>query len=154
MAIPRRKKQFIDSNVQGALARRVILHWLVFTLITAVVTFILQVLADPFRPLSAHLHDMWLVQGPLLLVMVFLLPVFVMDTIKLSNRFAGPIFSLRRAIREVAQGGAPKKLKFRRHDFWRDLADDYNNMLSRLGALDDEADTARDDQTVTISSKQ
>ena len=42
------------------------------------------------------MKDLWWSQGPFLLVMVFLLPVFVMDAIKLSHRFAGPIFSLRR----------------------------------------------------------
>jgi nitrogen fixation/metabolism regulation signal transduction histidine kinase len=149
MAIPRRKKHFIDSNVQGALARRIIFHWLVFMLVTAVVSFILQVLTNPFQPLSAHLRDLWFAQGPFLLVMAFLLPVFVLDTIKLSNRFAGPIFSLRRAIRQVAQGEKPRKLKFRRRDFWQDLAEDYNAMLSRLGALEDEtSDTVKDERPV------
>ena len=64
--------------------------------------------------------------------MVFLLPVFVMDTIKLSHRFAGPIFSLRREMREVADGKPPQKLQFRQGDFWHDLADDYNAMIARL----------------------
>ncbi len=153
MAIPRRKKHFIDSNVQGALARRIIFHWLVFILVTALIAFILQVLTNPFRPLSAHLRDLWIAQGPLLLVMVFLLPVFVMDTIKLSHRFAGPIFSLRRAIQQVAQGEKPRKLKFRRRDFWRDLADDYNAMLSRLGALEEDTNDKSDEHEPVSMAK-
>jgi nitrogen fixation/metabolism regulation signal transduction histidine kinase len=136
MGFPPRKKNFIDSKVQGALTRRIIFHWLVFMLVTSAVAFVLQVLADPFRGLSAHLKDLWWTHGPFLLVMVFLLPVFVMDAIKLSNRFAGPIFSLRRAIRRIAAGEAPRKLKFRQGDFWQDLADDYNAMLAKLGALE------------------
>src|SRR3954469_24308127 len=136
MSYPRRTKHFIDSNVQGALARRIILHWVVFLLVTAFVSFVLQVLANPFRPIADHFQDLWITQGPFLLVMVFLLPVFVMDTIKLSHRFAGPIFNLRREIRKVAEGQAPRKLKFRQGDFWHDLANDYNAMLSKLGALE------------------
>lgn len=147
MAFPRRKKHFIDSNVQGALTRRIIVHWLSFMLVTSAVAFILQVLSNPFRPLTAHVQDLWDTQGPFLLVLVFLLPVFVVDTIKLSHRFAGPIFSLRRAIREAAQGEKPRKLAFRRHDFWPDLAEDYNAMLSRFGAFDgDTSDKADDNQ--------
>src|SRR3954449_11749820 len=137
MGSPQRKKNFIDSHVQGALSRRIIFHWLVFVLVTSAVAFVVQVLSDPFRGLSSHLSDLWWAQGPFLLVMVFLLPVFVMDAIKLSHRFAGPIFSLRRAIRKVAEGEAPRKLKFRQLDFWQDLAEDYNAMLLRLGALED-----------------
>src|SRR6478752_1536943 len=133
MNFPPRKKRFIDTHVQGALTRRIIFHWLVFMLVTSAFAFVLQVLADPFRGLDAHLKDLWWSQGPFLLVMLFLLPVFVMDAIKLSHRFAGPIFSLRRTIRSVADGSAPRKLKFRKNDFWQGLAEDYNAMLSKLG---------------------
>jgi hypothetical protein len=134
--IPRRKKHFIDSTVQGALARRIIVHWLVFLAVGCLVAFILQVLSDPFRPIASHVQNMWWTHGPFLLVLVFLLPVFVVDTIKLSHRFAGPIYALRKAIREVAQGGLPRRLKFRRRDFWHELADDYNAMLVKLEVLE------------------
>jgi hypothetical protein len=140
MAHPRRRKHFIDSNVQGTLARRIIFHWFVFLLVTALASFVLQVLSNPFRPVGAHAQDLWMTHGPLLLVMVFLLPVFVMDTIKLSNRFAGPIFSLRRSIREIVQGKQARKLKFRRKDFWHGLAEDYNALLLRAGLLEEIAD--------------
>ena len=111
MPQPRRTKHFIDANVQGVLARRIVVHWLAFLSVAFLVSFILQVLSNPFRPISAHLQDVWFTHGPFLLVMFFLLPVFVVDSIKLSHRFAGPIFSLRRAIREIAAGHAPRKLK-------------------------------------------
>jgi len=148
MGFPRRTKRFIDSSVQGALARRIIFHWLVFMLVTSVVAFVLQVLTDPFRGISSHLKDVWWSQGPFLLVMLFLLPVFVMDAVKLSHRFAGPIFSLRRTIREVAQGAKPRKLKFRKRDFWQDLAEDYNAMLSKLGVLEEKSGDSADEKLV------
>jgi hypothetical protein len=142
MTQPRRTKKFIDSGVQGALARRIFAHWTIFLLVSVLVSFILQVLTNPFRPLASHLHSVWWTHGPFLLVMVFLLPVFVVDTIKISHRFAGPIFSMRRAFREIVQGKPPRKLKFRRNDFWHELADDYNAMLLRLGLLNDDRDGA------------
>lgn len=145
---PRRKKKFVDANVQGSLARRIILHWLVFLLVASLVAFLLQVLSNPFRPLADHVQDLWWTHGPFLLVMLFLLPVFVVDTIKISHRFAGPVFSLRRAIREIVQGKPPRKLSFRRHDFWHDLADDYNAMLLHLNLLDDEDLENADEQLV------
>jgi hypothetical protein len=148
MGFPPRKKRFIDSHVQGALTRRIIFHWLVFMLVTSAFAFVLQVLADPFRGLTSHLQDLWWAQGPFLLVMLFLLPVFVMDAIKLSHRFAGPIFSLRRAIRGVADGETPRKLKFRKGDFWQGLAEDYNSMLSKLGALEKSSETPEDAKLV------
>jgi hypothetical protein len=147
---PRRTKKFIDSRVQGALARRIILHWVVFLGVGVLVAFILQVLSNPFRPLASHAQDMWWTHGPFLLVLFFLLPVFVVDTIKLSHRFAGPIYALRKAIREVAHGDKPRRLKFRKRDFWRELADDYNAMLEKLEVLDSNDKSADDKKLVAL----
>jgi hypothetical protein len=153
MTKPRRKKHFIDACVQGSLARRILVHWLTFLAVASLVAFVLQVLSDPFRPLATHLRGVWWTHGPFLLVLTFLLPVFIIDTIKLSNRFAGPVYSLRRAIREIAQGKTPRKLKFRRHDFWHDLADDYNAMLLRLDLLENNDPVVTADEELIASNK-
>ena len=129
---PQRRQKFIDSKVQGALARRIIFHWLVFLAVASVAALLLQVLSDPFRPAGEHFDNLWYTHGPFLVVMVFLLPVFVIDTIKISHRFAGPVYSLRRTMREVADGKPPRKLQFRQGDFWHELASDYNAMIDRL----------------------
>ena len=151
MSRSQRRKVFIDARVQGALARRIILHWVTFLVVASLAAFLLQVLSNPFRPMAEHARDLWQTQGPFLVVMLFLLPAFVVDTIKISHRFAGPIFSLRRTIREIADGKEPRKLKFRSDDFWQDLSDDFNAMLAHLGALGDnsasaEADNKRDER--------
>jgi hypothetical protein len=147
---PRRKKHFIDTSVQGALARRIIVHWLVFLAVGSLVAFILQVLSNPFRPLADHVHDMWYTHGPFLLVLLFLLPVFVVDTIKLSHRFAGPIYALRRAIREVAAGEKPRRVNFRKRDFWHDLASDYNAMLEHLNVLERDSKSDKSDKSEVL----
>jgi hypothetical protein len=136
MSRPQRRKKFVDANVQGALARRIIFHWFMFLAVASITALLLQVLSDPFRPMSDHVRELWWTQGPFLLVTVFLLPVFVVDTIKLSHRFAGPIFSLHRAMREIAEGKPPRQLKFRENDFWHNLAKDYNAMVVRLTSPD------------------
>lgn len=132
MSHRKRRTQFVDAKVQGALARRLIFHWLVFFAVATVVALMLQVLTDPLRPAGEQLRQAWAMHGPFVVVLLFLLPVYVMDTIKLSHRFTGPIVSLRRSMQEIAEGAAPRKLKFRQNDFWHELADDYNSMLTRL----------------------
>ena len=153
MAQPQRKKKFVDAKVQGALARRIILHWVVFLAVASLAAFILQVLSDPLRPLQAHIQNLWWTHGPFILVLLFLLPVFIVDTIKVSHRFAGPVFALRRAIREIAQGKPARKLTFRRDDFWRDLATDYNAMLTQLGALEEDDSPGRKVDKTAVASK-
>ena len=106
----------------------------------------LQVLSNPFSPSGEHVRSLWWTHGPFLVVMVFLLPVFVIDTIKISHRFAGPMMSLDRAMREIAEGKPPRKLSFRRDDYWQELADDYNAMLQRLAPGVEEAEEAGADE--------
>lgn len=136
MAHPERKKTFVDPKVQGALVRRLVMHWCSFLLVASLVAFCLQVLSNPFRSLAEHTQQLWWTHGPFLLVMVFLLPVFVLDTIKMSHRFAGPIYRLRQVILEIAQGDPPPRLKFRDFDFWQGLAEDFNRMVDRLSSRD------------------
>ena len=136
MAHPDRKKTFVDPNVQGALVRRLVLHWLVFLGVASTISFCLQVLTNPFQSVGQHFQSLWWTHGPFLVVTVFLLPVFVLDTIRLSHRFAGPIYRLRQTIRSIAQGEPTKRLKFRDFDFWQGLAKDFNQMVDRLSSHD------------------
>jgi len=151
MTQSRRQKKYVDACVQGALARRIITHWLVFLAVGSLVAFVLQVLSNPFRPLAEHAQDMWWSHGPFLLVMVFLLPVFVVDTIKLSHRFAGPVYALRKALREIALGEKPRRLKFRKLDFWHGLADDYNAVLVKFDLLEEDKKNIESNELVAVN---
>jgi hypothetical protein len=44
-------------------------------------------------------------------------------------------------------------LKFRRRDFWQDLAEDYNAMLTRLEVLEDEKSESATNKEL-VASKQ
>ncbi len=136
MSHPTRKKTFVDAKVQGALVRRLVFHWAAFIGVASLVAFCLQVLTNPFRSLDEHIQQMWQTHGPFLLVLFFLLPVFIVDTIKLSHRFAGPIYRLRNTIRKMAAGEPYQPVKFREIDFWQGLAEDFNQMVERISAKD------------------
>ena len=132
MAHPQRKTTFVDPKVQGALVRRLVLHWLAFIAVAAGVAFCLQVLTDPFSSIEEHARKLWFTHGPFLLVLFFLMPVFIVDTIKLSHRFTGPIYRLRRVVHDIAEGKPVATVKFRDGDYWQGLASDFNAMLERL----------------------
>ena len=156
MSHPTRKKTFVDAKVQGALVRRLVFHWAAFIGVASLVAFCLQVLTNPFRPLEEHIQQMWWTHGPFLLVLFFLLPVFIVDTIKLSHRFAGPIYRLRNTIRKLAQGEPYQPVKFREVDFWQGLAEDFNQMVERISAKDTDgiaADAGQGDETGALVAK-
>jgi hypothetical protein len=132
MATDQRSKRFVDPAVQGALSRRLILHWVVFLMVSASCALLVQFLSDPFRPLSVLIQQMWWTQGPVLMVGVCLLPVFVLDTIKLSHRFAGPLVRIRSVIVKAGHGETVQPIKLRPDDFWHDFAAEVNIVLDRL----------------------
>ncbi len=130
-----RKKKFVDPEVQGALTRRLLLHWLAFAGVAAVITLGMHWLNDPFIPFSEVLAGAWWTYGPVFLVLGCMLPLFVVDSMKLSNRFAGPLVRFRKAISDLAEGQAPEAIEFRNSDFWREMAGDLNRVAARLDAV-------------------
>jgi methyl-accepting chemotaxis protein len=59
---------------------------------------------------------------------VFVISIFV------SHRIAGPIYKLRKFFEGLAKGNFADELKFRKTDYFQNLADDYNTMLKGLRA--------------------
>lgn len=127
----RRKSEYTDPEVQGALARRISIHWLLYTLLIVTLIVGLKWMADPFVSLWDHVIDAWSTYGPMLLVLFCLAPVFVFDAMRLSNRFTGPVLRLRNATRQLANGESPRKIHLRDGDFWKDLASDFNRVIER-----------------------
>jgi methyl-accepting chemotaxis protein len=144
----KRKKTFIDRNVQGALVRRLALHWFSFLIVGTAVTLVFQYLTDPFKGLDKHFDYFLQHQAGFITVMLCMTPVFLFDTVKLSHRFAGPILRLRRALKELASGDEVERVTFRPGDFWGELADDFNAVLDRqqlLASADHVEDSVEDE---------
>lgn len=132
MKIKRRKYEYIDPEVQGALTRRLVSHWALFLIVACGLSMGLKWMLDPFAPLSDTLADVWYTHAPLLAVLFALAPVFIYDAVRLSNRFTGPVHRLRQATRQLAEGKTPDRVEFRDNDFWKELAVDFNRIAERL----------------------
>lgn len=141
MGKSKRKKLYVDPVVQLQLMRRIVLHWLSFFGIAVVLALCFEMLFEsPFEPLSVLVGGVFARHGLLLIALLALIPAFVYDTVKLSNRFAGPMLRFRRAITQLADGETLAPLKFRDGDFWKDLADDFNRVLERLAKAEADRD--------------
>jgi len=130
MALLRRKRNFVDFEVQTILLRRMALQWVSFLAVNALALYCWTYLvSDAEESLGAHMTHFIQIYLPMLIVSAALLPVFLLDAAKLSNRFVGPILRVRRTLAEASKGGKVKPLRFRENDFWRSLADDLNSVL-------------------------
>jgi hypothetical protein len=124
----RRKILFVDAKVQGALVLRALSYWF-FCLLTVVFMVLLwRILQGPPQMFYMHVDAMCAQFGPALIASVLLLPVVLIDSIRLSNRFAGPLVRLRRAMRAVSKGEQVEPVIFRDGDYWQEFADDFNAM--------------------------
>ena len=130
----RRRQLFVDSKVQGALVLRVLLYWIVCLITITLMLLCWSIIRTP-RMFYTHFDDMWFHYGPALIASFVLLPMVVVDIIRLSNRFAGPLVRLRRAMRALAQGEEVRPIKFRDNDFWQEFADEFNAIADRMQRL-------------------
>ena len=108
------------------------MHWTLFILAGLVVTTFMHVVQDPFQSIGYHFSAVWNQHGVFFIMAVLMLPILVFDCFKLSNRFVGPVFRLRETINRLAAGEDTQPLSFRDGDFWKALAQDFNNMVDRL----------------------
>lgn len=125
-----RKRLLVDGSVQGALMRRVVLHWGLFLVLVFLFLSAWQLLVsgEPLNFSSEAILTVWRNCIPVLVSMIVLLPVFLRDTVRLSNRFSGPILRLKNEMKALADGKENPPVKFRDNDFWQELAAEFNRV--------------------------
>jgi hypothetical protein len=130
-ATTKRALHYVDSAVQGALLRRIFFHWCGFFSVVAILAVSMQtLLGDPAQAFYARLWYEIKGFGLIGIIMLALLPAFMLDTIRFSNRFVGPVGRLRRSLRELRDGDV-KLIQFRGNDFWCEMGDEFN-AIARL----------------------
>ncbi len=125
----RRLTKLIDQEVQGGLLRKVITHWGLLYLANTIALFVWLSLFELHDATWSELFGAAIERYfPVIVVSIALLPAFLWDTIRLTNRFAGPIRRLRSALANAARGEKVEPLHFRTNDYWREIASDFNTL--------------------------
>lgn len=134
MSIAQRKRMrlFVEPKVQGALILRIVLYWMVCVVAIVLTLLCWRIATGPARMFYRHFDDMWFHFGPALVASFLLLPLVVCDLVRMSNRFCGPLFRVRRSIRALARGEHVDPISFRDGDFWPELAQEFNTLLARV----------------------
>ena len=127
-----RRNLLVDSKVQGVLVTRVALYWIMCLVTVGMLLLCWRVLSDPAEPFYTHFRELWRNYGPPAIASLFLLPLVLLDVIRLSNRFAGPMLRMRCAMRALALGEHVATIEFREGDYWQDFADEFNAVAARI----------------------
>jgi hypothetical protein len=152
----RRRRKFVHPKIQLALALHSLRQWAFFLVAMFGLLCVLEYFnSGGQESMVACVFKMWGRYGPALVVLLFLLPSIIYDSIKMSNRFVGPLIRLRTAMQKVAQDEPVEPLKCRRKDCAEDFFTAFNEMLERVHKLEEQkreavADEQPDDALATI----
>lgn len=145
-----RKCLFVDPKVQGALVARVVLYW-VFCLIGITLMLLCwQIVTGPRQPYILHLSNLWSNYGPALIASFVLLPLVIVDITRFSNRIVGPLFRLRRSMRELARGQCVEPLEFRNDDFWQEVANEFNAISAHMPVAVEKDEAEREEEPIAV----
>ena len=124
----KRKQSYVDSHVQGAILKRICSHWLILFAVSAFIVILLQtIFGDQAKTIGQRIQHETGEFACMAVVMIMLFPAFMLDTIRFSNRFVGPISRIRRQLRKLGTGKTDH-CTFRTNDFWSELADEFNDV--------------------------
>jgi hypothetical protein len=128
----KRTKSLVDPEVQGSILKKIAIHWVLFFICNAVaLTIWIRLFEQPDVAWGQTFGDTMRRFLPFFVITAALIPAFVLDTLKLTNRFAGPIMRLRGALADAKAGREVKPLHFRNSDFWQQIASDFNSLVER-----------------------
>lgn len=122
---------FVDREVQGALMLRTAIYWLFCLISISLMLICWSAYSGPSRRFVDLATELYFRYAPALVASLILLPIVLVDIVRMSNRFVGPVVRLRGALRELAENRPAQPLNFRDDDFWRELATDFNKAAAR-----------------------
>jgi len=131
----KRKQLFVDRQVQSALLLRSLGYWCLCLFMLAASVLCWRVYVGPAQPFLAHLRAMWTQFGPAAGASFLLLPIVLMDVLRVSNRLCGPMVRIRGGMRRLAAGESVELMKCREGDFWQEFAEEYNAVVATVEHL-------------------
>ena len=139
-----RKRLFVDASVQGALLLRIVVYWFLSLLTVSLLLICLEIVNGKVVPMGDNFNFsiLWEEHLSVVLALLLILPMLLLDSLVLSNRFAGPFHRIRRTIHALASGETAETLQFRSNDYWKDVAKDLNLLGERLRHANKQPDSA------------
>lgn len=69
---------------------------------------------------------------PMILAFLMLVPIFIVDMVRYSHRFAGPLYRFRQTIKAIIDGDEVPLVHLRKGDLMMEMQDEFNEMLLTL----------------------
>jgi len=131
-----RRNYFIDKKMQTKYIVLVIAVLVLHTLIVLAAVFLPYFLMlSPDAPLDTRAEAakaFLLVHANAWPVIVGIIIFFAIMTLFVTHRIAGPIFRIKRGIRDIADGRLNERIHLRKKDEFHDVAEELNSLAERF----------------------
>ena len=145
MSTTRRRSLLIDHTVQRAIIQRCVFYWLYCLLTVSVMLFGWALYQGPPRPFGELALYMLHNYAPALGLAFLLLPIVVIDVVRFSHTIVGPMYRLRSSMQRLAVGERVEPVAFRDNDFWPEMAETFNALVTRVQTQKDGPRSAASD---------
>jgi len=132
MSLHKRRQFFIDRPIQSALLVRATLYWTVSLLVQLLLVFFFSIISSSPDSFYANSDHLWRHIQLAVVAAGLVLPMILLDIVKLSHRWVGPVFRLRTSLHALSRGEMVAPIRFREGDFWQELAGDFNVIATEL----------------------
>ena len=129
--IQKRRKYFVDSQVQGAILRQAAYYWLAGSLVFVIVVTLYRIVPPWLVSGDLSLARAWHHLAPLVVSSAVFLPLVMFHAVRFSHRFAGPMVRFRQVLRLLSKGETAPQIRLRSSDFWQDVATELNLVSAR-----------------------
>lgn len=143
MASLKRRQLLVDPKVQGALLTRAVLYWGYCLLGAWSFVCLWKMVTSPASGFDVQFDESLFYCGPMVVATVAILPLVLVDLLRVTNRFVGPLFRLRRDMRKLVNGEPVRQIAFRKNDYWRETAEEFNALADHVQRLERELAAAQ-----------
>jgi hypothetical protein len=133
-----RKKSFVNARIQGRIVGRIAAYWVLYHLVLWLGLFVYRfvqhraAVAGGAELLSIReLYSQFAGEYyPVLFCACLILPLFMIDFVRLTHRIAGPLVRFRFALVQLMQGHRVNEVELRKGDLLTEFQQAFNEFLS------------------------
>lgn len=130
-----RKRIFVSRPIQGQLTLRLGLYWLLYHFVLWHVLFVYHFLQQRLVPTEQAVGFQELYATfvrhyfPIIVCSLAMLPIFLVDLVRLSHRIAGPLVRFRSVLDDMIAGRPARRVQLRKGDLMKELEEKFNQYI-------------------------
>lgn len=134
-ALTPRKRIFVSRPIQGQLTLRLGLYWVLYHFVLWHVLFVYHFLQYRLVPTEQAIsfQELYVTFGrhyfPIIICSLAMLPVFLVDLVRLSHRIAGPLVRFRSVLDDMIAGRPTQRIRLRKGDLMMELEEKFNQYI-------------------------